>query len=165
MRRERYEFVRPLEEVLYGAEGSYGEILELLARSGLGVQGGVVLTQAFHERFLDATGLSRAILHSSNTPGDVQRRVLVLQREYGRLPMEEELNRMLCDALVEIGSRTVAVVSESVLRYGLRTIPETRDAVRRGWLSTDGLRRQIEAAARGEQIPTWPVLIQRDTHL
>ncbi|HZC18220.1 MAG TPA: hypothetical protein VE225_00780, partial [Rubrobacteraceae bacterium] len=45
-------------------------------------------------------------------------------REYGRGLLEGELNRMICDALIELGGRTVVVISEDVSRAGLRSIPE-----------------------------------------
>ena len=87
-----------------------------------------------------------------------------MRRKYGRAPIDSESNRMMCDAIIGLGARTVVVISEDVSRAGLKTIPEARDAVRKAWLSVNGLKRQIEAAARGEELSTWPVLIQREIH-
>ena len=39
------------------------------------------------------------------------------------------------------------------------SIPEVKDAIKKAWLSVRGLERQLEAASRGLEIPTWPVLI------
>jgi hypothetical protein len=39
------------------------------------------------------------------------------------------------------------------------SIPEVKDAIREAWLTPEGLRRQLEAAFRGEEVPTWPVVI------
>jgi hypothetical protein len=41
----------------------------------------------------------------------------------------------------------------------LRSIPEVKDAVRYAWLSLRGLERQLDAAARGEGVPTWQLLV------
>lgn len=54
------------------------------------------------------------------------------------------------------------VRSEEGSEGGLGTIPNVLAAVRRAWLSTNGLKRQIEAASRDGEIPTWPVFIQRE---
>jgi hypothetical protein len=45
------------------------------------------------------------------------------------------------------------------VKGGLRSIPEVKDAVRAAWLSLRCLERHIEAAARGDDLPTWPVLV------
>jgi hypothetical protein len=34
-----------------------------------------------------------------------------------------------------------------------------KDAIREAWLSVEGLRHQMEAASRGEKLPTWSVSI------
>jgi hypothetical protein len=41
-------------------------------------------------------------------------------------------------------------------------MPEVKDAIRDAWLSEKGLERQISAARATEEIPTWPVVIQRE---
>jgi hypothetical protein len=56
------------------------------------------------------------------------------------------------------------VLSGDLEKGGLSSIPEVRDAVREAWLSPHGLERQIAAVARGKDLPTWPVLVQREPH-
>ncbi|MGB3633646.1 MAG: hypothetical protein WA982_06365 [Rubrobacteraceae bacterium] len=156
--------VQRLGEAYYGEDAGRIGFLNLVAGSGALMPEGMVLTHEFHRRFLDTGGLAQAIRDSVGVRGDIRRRVRTLRRKYGRLPLEGELNRMICDAIIGLGARTVVVISEDVTRSGLRTIPEAREAVRKAWLSVGGLKRQIEAAERGEKIPTWPVLIQREVH-
>ncbi len=157
-------FVQRLGEAGYGEEAGRIGFLDLVAGSGVSVPEGVILTREFHRRFLDTGGLAEAIRDSGGVRGDIRPRVRALRRKYVRAPIDGELNRMICDAIIGLGARTVVVVSEDVSRAGLRTIPEARNAVRKAWLSVGGLKRQIEAARRGEEIPTWPVLIQREVH-
>ncbi len=156
--------VQCLGEADYGEEAGRIGFLNLVAGSGASVPKGVVLTHEFHRRFLVTGGLGGAIRDAGGVRRDVRRRVRALRRKYGRLPVEGELNRMICEAIIGLGARTVVVISEDVTRSGLRTIPEVREAVRKSWLSVGGLKWQIEAAERGEEIPTWPVLIQREAH-
>lgn len=156
--------VQRLGEADYDKYAGLIGFLNLMAGSGASLPEGVVLTHEFHRRFLDTGGFAEAIRASVSDRGDVRQRVRALRRKYGRLPIEGELNRMICDAIIGLGARTVVVISEDVSRGRLRTIPEARDAVRKAWLSVGGLKRQIEAASRGEEIPTWPVLIQREVH-
>jgi hypothetical protein len=58
-----------------------------------------------------------------------------------------------------LNARVVVVLSEDLEKGSLRSIPEVKDAVRDAWLSLRGLERQVEAAARGEDLPTWPLLV------
>jgi hypothetical protein len=74
-------------------------------------------------------------------------------------PIKGELDQEIVDALIEIGAPWVIVISEGLIRRGLGSIPEVKDAIREAWLSPEGLKRQVEAASRGEEIPTWPVVI------
>ena len=145
--------VQRLGEAGYGEEAGRIGFLNLVAGSGASVPEGVVLTHEFHRRFLDTGGLAQAIRDSVGASGDIRRRIRALRRKYGRVPIEGELNRLICDAIIGLGARTVVVISEDVTRSGLRTIPEAREAVRKAWLSVGGLKRQIEAAERGEEIP------------
>ena len=156
--------VQRLGEAYYDEDAGRIGFLNFVAGSGALVPEGVVLTHEFHRRFLDTGGIVKEIRDSAGVSGDVRRRVRALRRKYGRVPVEGELNRMICNAIIGLGARTVVVISEDVSRGGLRTIPEARDAVREAWLSVGGLKRQIEAAESGEEIPTWPVLIQREAH-
>lgn len=154
--------VQHLGEAEYERGAGRIGLLNHLAGSGVPIPEGVVLTHEFHRRFLDTGGISEAIRDPVGARGDIRRRVRVLRRKCGRVPIDGELNRMICDAVIRLGARTVVVISEDVTRSGLRSIPEARDAVRKAWLSVNGLKRQIEAAAQGEEIPIWPVLIQRE---
>jgi hypothetical protein len=56
----------------------------------------------------------------------------------------------------------VRVLSENYEKRGLSTIPEVVDAVREAWLCAEGLKWQIQNALVGDEVPTWPVLIQRE---
>lgn len=136
-------------------------MLNLLARSGLPVAGGIVLTGDFHRRFLEISGLDRD-LRSAGAEGDLQKAVAALRRKYGGYSFEGELGCTIRDALLDLGGRTVAVISAGVIRTGLHNIPQVKGAILGAWLHAGGLRRQIEAAAGDEEIPTWPVLIQRE---
>jgi hypothetical protein len=157
------DFIRRLGEAGYGEESGRVGFLNLMVESGASVSEGVVLTREAHRRFLDTSGLAGAIRDSAaGARGDIRRRVRALRRRYGRAPIEGELNRVICESVIGLGARTVVVISEDVTRAGLKTIPEARDAVRKAWLSVNGLKRQLEAAARGDELPTWPVLVQRE---
>lgn len=156
--------VQRLGEAGYGEEAGRIGFLNLVAGSGASVAEGIVLTHEFHRRFLEAEGLAEAIRDSVGVRKDIRHRVRTLRRKYGRVRIDGELNQMICDAIIGLRARTVVVISEDVTRAGLKTIPEAREAVRKAWLSVNGLKRQIEAAARGEEIPVWPVLIQREVH-
>jgi hypothetical protein len=56
----------------------------------------------------------------------------------------------------------VRVLSEYYEKRGLSTIPAVVDAVREAWLCADRLKWQLQNAAVGEEVLTWPVLIQRE---
>lgn len=154
--------VRWLGDAPYDAGTGRVGVMNLLFRSGLPVSGGVVLTHEFHREFLRTSGLAGDLLAA--TREDPGKLVRALRRKYAGCSLAEELGRVIRDALIELGGRTVAVVSEDVHRTGLRSIPRVQAAVVDAWLSNKGLRRQVEAASRREEIPTWPVLIQREIH-
>lgn len=158
------DLVLRLGEAPYGGEAGRVGVLNLLASSGAPVAEGVVLTHDFHRRFIESSGLARAIRNSANGGGDARREALALRRQYGRSPMNSELSCMVRDALIELGGRTVVVISENATRAGLHSIPEVLAALLGAWLSKEGLQRQIEEAARGEEPPTWPLLVQREIH-
>lgn len=134
--------------------------LDLLARAGLPVPEGVVLTVRAHEEFLRTSGVLREIM--KGVRGDVRLRATEIRRGSPPIPLETELNREICEALIGLRARVVTVLSEDFERRGLGNIPEVRDAIRHAWLSQRGLERQLEAAARGEDLPTWPVLAQKE---
>jgi hypothetical protein len=153
-------FTRPLGEAGYGLESGHVGGLNLLARAGLPLPEGVIVTREAHREFAQAGGLLRGIETVAGRPTDIQRGVLDVQLSYASAPVEGELNEALCEALIGLGAPSVAVVSEDLLKGELGSIPEVRQALRDCWLSSEGLKRQIEALARGEDLPTWPVLIQ-----
>ncbi len=153
-------FVRRLGDAGYDEEAGRVGFLDMMAASGVSIPEGVVLTPEFHRRFLETGGLAAAIRDSAQE--DIRRRAHTLRREYGRAPIGDRLNRMICEAIIGLGARKVVVISEDVTQSGLTTLPAARDAVRKAWLSVNGLMRQIGAASRGEKIPTWSVLIQRE---
>lgn len=114
-------FVRRLGEAGYGPEDGRVGALDLLARSGLPVPRGFVLTAEGHRQFLRVGGLG------------------------------EMLEREIRTALLDLGTRTVSVWWEFGARRGLGTIPAVVAAVREAWTP----------ASTGGEMPTWPVLVQR----
>lgn len=158
----RARFIQQLGQARYGREGGPVGELNLLAYAGLPVPEGVVLTDEFHREFMKISGLLRSIQAAADGHEDVHRCALEMQLRYGSTPIEGELNRLICEALIELGAAAVTVVSENLTKSDLESIPEVRGAIRDAWLSLEGLERQIEAVARGEDLPSWPVLIQRE---
>jgi hypothetical protein len=156
-------YVRRLGVSGYGREsGRVGE-LDILARAGLPIPEGVLLTRQAHHEFLVAGGLLQAIRGlARGGQVDHYQRALRMQFGYRSSPIEGKLNRAICNALIELGAPVVVVLSEDLAKSSLKSIPEVQDAIREAWLSLEGLKRQIEAAAHGEEPPRWPVLIQRE---
>ena len=152
------ELIRHLVEAGYGGVGT----LNLLARAGLLVPTGVVLTRRAHEAFLQASGASRDIQDAAGGEGSIRRRAMQVRLGYASGPLEETLNQEICEALIGLRARAVVVLSEDLEERGLGSIPEVRDAIVDAWLSPRGLEMQLEAVARGEDLPTWPVLVQRE---
>ena len=163
-RASKSRLVRRLGEAGYGLEsGLLGE-LDLLARTGLPVPEGIVLTREFHIRFMEESGLLRFIQASARSIEDARRYALEARSRYCSVSIEGELNRLICEALIELGAPVVVVLSEDTTESGLKSIPEVRAAIRDAWLPLESLERQIKAAARGEDLPTWPVLVQRELY-
>ncbi len=152
-----------LGDAPYGPEAGHVGVLNSLARSGLPMPGGVVLMEESHRRFLKSSGLAWDLLASGGET-EVQGRALELRRRYRGCALEEVLRGVIRNALAEIGGRTVAVISKDVTCMGLHSIPRVEEAVLRAWISTNGLKRQVEATIQGGEIPLWPVLIQRELH-
>ena len=161
----RGAFVRRLGEAGCGRDSGRVGTLDLLARAGFPVPEGVVLTRRAHEEFLWTSGILPDILAAAREGGDVRRRAAEIRAAHAASPVEGELNRAICEALIGLNAKAVVVLSEDLKKSGLMSIPEVRDAVRDVWLSLRGLERQVEAAARGESLPTWPVLVQRELSL
>jgi hypothetical protein len=121
----------------------------------------VVLGKQAHREFLEQIGLEgdfRTRISQSGGEGDGPEAPSV-RLSHMSSPIGGELNRQICEALMALGAPSVAVVSESLVRRHLKSIPEVKDAIKEAWLSLEGLRRQVEAASRGEVMPTWPVYV------
>jgi len=155
------EFTRRLGEAGCGRESARVGVLNLLARAGLPVPEGVVLTHRAHEEFFRTSGILRDIRAAG---GCAAWRVAEIRSKHASCPVEGELNQVICEVLIELNARTAVVLSGDLEKGGLSSIPEVRDAVREAWLSPHGLERQIAALSRGEDLPTWPVLVQRELH-
>jgi hypothetical protein len=136
-------------------------VLNLLARAGLPLPEGTVLTHRAHEEFFRTGGILGDIQAAAWGAG---RPVAEIRRKHASRPVEGELNREICEALIELNAKTVVVISGDLEKGNLSSIPEVRDAVRDAWLSPPGMERQIAAVARGGDLPTWPVLVQRELH-
>jgi hypothetical protein len=155
------EFTRRLGEAGYERESGRVGVLNLLARAGLPVPEGTVLTNRAHEEFLRTSGILRDIQAAAWGAG---RPVAEIRSKHASCPLGGELNQVICEVLIELNAKTAVVLSGDVEKGSLSSIPEVRDAVREAWLSPPGLERQIAAVARGGDLPTWPVLVQREPH-
>lgn len=133
--------------------------LDTLARSGLPVLEGVVLSGEAHEEYLRETGLGVAIRACATTGDSGQ--ILLLSQAYASAPIGKILQDLIAETLIDLDAFSVRVLSRDGVWRDLRAIPEVRDAVRDAWLSPAGLARQVQAAASGPP-PTWPVLMQRE---
>jgi hypothetical protein len=155
------EFTRRLGETEYGRESGRVGVLNLLARAGLPVPEGTVLTHRAHEEFLRISGCLRDIQAAA---WEASSPAAEICRKHASSPVEGELNRAICEVLIELNAKTAVVLSSDLEKVGLSSIPEVMDAVREAWLSPPGLERQIAAITRGGDLPTWPVLVQRELH-
>jgi len=153
------EFVWRLGETGYGRINGRVGILDLLACAGLLVHEGLVLTRRAHEEFLRTSGVLLDIEAAARRGEDARRQAAMMRSRHAVYLVEGGLNRAICEALIGLNAREVVVVSEDLEKGGLRSIPEVKGAVRDAWLSLRGLERQVEAAARGEDLPTWPLLV------
>lgn len=165
-----HPFVRRLGEGACAAEGTTIGQADLLARAGLPVPEGMVITREAHRAFLQSSGLLDEMLaYSDERTYDRLLKPRLWHTPVGQAPgghapslVEGELNRAICEALMELGAPTASVISEEVRTGDLKSIPEVKDAIQEAWLSERGLERQISAARATREIPTWPVLIQRE---
>jgi hypothetical protein len=155
------EFTRRLGEAGYGLESGRVGVLNLLARAGLPLPEGTVLTHRAHEEFLRVSGCLRDIQAAA---WETASPAAEIRKKRASCPVEGELNREICEVLIELNAKTVVVISGDLEKGGLSSIPEVWDAVREAWLSPPGLERLIGAVARGGDLPTWPVLVQREPH-
>ena len=153
------EFVRRLGEVGHWQDNGRVGPLGLLADTGLLVHEGLVLTRRAHEEFLRTSGVLRDVRTAARRGEDARRRAAEIRSRHATYPVKGGLNQAICEALIGLNARVVVVLSEDLEKGGLRSIPEVKAAVRDAWLSLRGLERQVEAAARGEDLPTWPLLV------
>lgn len=133
--------------------------LDTLARSGLPVLEGVVLSGEAHEEYLRETGLGIAIRACAAARDSGQ--VPLLRQAYASAPIGRILQDLITKTLIDLDAFSVRVLSRDGAWRDLRAIPEVRDAVRDAWLYPAGLARQVRAAASSPP-PTWPVLMQRE---
>jgi hypothetical protein len=152
-------FVRRLGEEEYWQDNGRVGVLDLLADAGLLAHDGLLLTRRAHEEFLRTSGALRDIRAAAWRGEDARRLAAEIRSRHASYPIEGGLNRAICEALIRLNARVVVVLSEHLKKGSLRSIPEVKDAVRDAWLSLRGLERQVEAAARGKDLPTWPLLV------
>jgi hypothetical protein len=139
-------FVRRLGEEEYWQDNGRVGVLDLLTRRA-------------HEEFLRTSGALRDIRAAAWRGEDARRLAAEIRSRHASYPIEGGLNRAICEALIRLNARVVVVLSEHLKKGSLRSIPEVKDAVRDAWLSLRGLERQVEATARGEDLPTWLLLV------
>lgn len=154
--------VRRLGEAGHDRDDDLVGELDLLAHVRLPIPEGIVLTREFHRQFMEESSLLQFIQASTSSFADARRRAVEARSRYRSVSIGGELNRLICEALIELGAPVVVVLSGDTRESGLKSIPEVRAAIRDAWLSLEGLERQIEAVAPGEDLPTWPVLVQRE---
>ena len=133
--------------------------MDLLADTGLFVHEGLVLTRRAHKEFLRTSGVLRDVRTAARRGEVARRQAAEIRSRHATHPVKGGLNRAICEALIGLNARVVVVLSEDLEKGSLRSIPEVKDAVRDAWLSLRGLERQLEAVARGEDLPTWPLLV------
>jgi hypothetical protein len=153
------EFVRRLGEVGHWQDNGRVGIVNLLADAGLHVHEGLVLIRRAHEEFLRTSGVLRDVRTAARRGEVARRQAAEIRSRHATYPLKGGLNRAICEALIGSNARVVVVLSEDLEKGSLRSIPEVKDAVRDAWLSLRGLERQVDAAARGEDLPTWPLLV------
>lgn len=159
--RGRHFVLRLKEESVHRARGDSVRALNLLIDADLPLAEGAILGEEAHREFIEQSGLWKDLRAPTSGSGeeDVGSKALHIRLSYDQSLIEGELNQEIVDALIEIGAPWVIVVSEGLIRRGLGSIPEVKDAIKKAWLPLEGLECQLEAASRGLQIPTWPVLI------
>jgi hypothetical protein len=136
--------------------------VEPARRAGLLVPTGVVLTRRAHEAFLQASGASRDIQDAAGGEGNVRRRAMQVRLGYASGPLEETLNQEICEALIGLRARAVVVLSEDLEERGLGCISNPRGESHASAMASRTSGMLPEAVARGEYLPTWPVLVQRE---
>ena len=159
---QRPPLVMRLGEACHEGPDSHVGRMERLAHAGLPTPKGVVLTREAHRRFLLRDGLLRKILEPGT--GEVRRLVSAIRRVHLARPLDGGLGRLIGSVTLRLEARTVAVSTRRGSEGGLGTVPAVLSAVRGAWLHGAGLGQQISAARVGEEVPLWPVLIQREPY-
>lgn len=109
-----HRFGQPVGEAEYGLESGLVGELNLLARTRMPVSEGVVLTRESHQEFMETSGLLQSIRASIRKGEDVRWLAREAQLRYGSAPIEGQLNRAICDALIGLGALMVALISEDL---------------------------------------------------
>jgi len=156
---EESEFVRRFGDAGYGRINGRVGISDLLACADLLGHEGLVLTRRAHEEFLRTSGALQDIRAVTQRGEDARRQAEEIRSRHASYLVEGGLDRAICEALIGLNARVVIVLSGDFAKGDLRSIPEVKDAVRDAWLSLRGLERQVDAAAQGEDPPTWPLLV------
>lgn len=146
----------------YGPEDGRVGMLDALVCAGLTIPEGIVLGRGAHSEFMKQSGLLQEMLDLAEQAVDASRLAQDLRLAYGRSPVAGELNRVICEALIDLGAPSVAVVSESSVQRGLTSIPGVKEALKEAWLSLGCLEHQVGAAARGEELPTRLLIVQAE---
>jgi hypothetical protein len=134
---------------------------EAFTKAGLPLAECLLIGEEAHREFLYQSGLLGALRTTAHAEEgeDADSRSMSLRLSHRQSPIEGELNQQICEALIVLGAPSVVMVSEDLTKRHLRSIPKVKDAIREAWLSPEGLRRQVEAASSGQEIPTWLVFI------
>ena len=152
-------FVRRLGGEEYWQDNGRVGVLDLLADAGLLVHEGLVLTRRAHEEFLRTSGVLRDVRTAARRGEDARRQAAEIRSRHATYQVKGGLNQAICEALIRLNARRVTVLSADFVKGDLSSIPEVKDAVRYAWLSLRGLERQLDAAAQGEDVPTWLLLV------
>lgn len=154
--------VRRLGEAGCTREDGRVGLMDLLARAGLPVPEGFVITREAHLEFLVLAGLADSPLSSVGLCSDGGECIFPPEEEAQPALAGEALTRMIRDAVLDLGAKTVSVFDGAESHSGLGSIPEVLLAVRRAWMPIQSLTRQRAADYPDHEPPTWPVLVQRE---
>src|SRR5215211_7933213 len=119
--------IRPLGEAFYGRRRGRLRRLNDLARAGLPVADGVVLTEGAHQVFLEDSGVLDSVKVAAWRGEDPRQKDSEIRLRYGSTPLEAELNWEICQTIIGLGAPVVSVLSEDYEKRGLSTIPGVVD--------------------------------------
>lgn len=107
---------------------------EMFVRAGLPLAECVMLGEEAHREFMDRSGLLVDLLAPAYLGGGTGEgagsRTLRIRLSHLSSPIEGELNRQICAALIRLHTPSVAVVSEWLIERQLKSIPEVKEAIR-----------------------------------